>query len=199
MLGGFTLAASYSYLPSYLSHKMSKQLNKLFDQEVLIRELSMNDTLALNHQLYEVYSADTLAGYSIITRALGCKIGGCDKPSKDSISFEQFYFFTAFDKDKNIYTKRISLSDTNISFGEQWGKYRSDDELPDFVELKMDKGLDEEIKTGEVVSIIGPSGGGSPYAAIGARGTGAWSCSSFPRASPATPPGSGGKGEEAGR
>ncbi len=107
MLGGFTLAASYSYLPSYLSHKMSKQLNKLFDQEVLIRELSMNDTLALNHQLYEVYSADTLAGYSMITRALGCKIGGCDKPSEDSISFEQFYFFTAFDKDKNIKKVRV--------------------------------------------------------------------------------------------
>ena len=107
MLGGFTLAASYSYLPSYLSHKMSRQLNKLFDQEVLIRELSMNDTLALNHHLYEVYNADTLAGYSIITRALGCKIGGCDKPSKDSISFEQFYFFTAFDKDKNIKKVRV--------------------------------------------------------------------------------------------
>ena len=107
MLGGFTLAASYSYLPSYLSHKMSKQLNKLFDQEVLIRELSMNDTIALNHQLYEVYSADTLAGYSMITRALGCKIGGCDKPSEDSISFEQFYFFTAFDKDKNIKKVRV--------------------------------------------------------------------------------------------
>ena len=107
MLGGFTLAASYSYLPSYLSHKMSKQLNKLFDQEVLIRELSMNYTLALNHQLYEVYSADTLAGYSMITRALGCKIGGCDKPSEDSISFEQFYFFTAFDKDKNIKKVRV--------------------------------------------------------------------------------------------
>ena len=107
MLGGFTLAASYSYLPSYLSHKMSKQLNKLFDQEVLVRELSMNDTLALNHQLYEVYSADTLAGYSMITRALGCKIGGCDKPSEDSISFEQFYFFTAFDKDKNIKKVRV--------------------------------------------------------------------------------------------
>lgn len=107
MLGGFTLAASYSYLPSYLSHKMSKQLNKLFDKDVLVRELSINDTLTLNHQLYEVYSADTLAGYSIITRALGCKIGGCDKPSKDSISFEQFYFFTAFDKDKNIKKVRV--------------------------------------------------------------------------------------------
>ena len=107
MLGGFTLAASYSYLPSYLSHKMSRQLNKLFDQEVLIRELSMNDTLALNHHLYEVYNADTLAGYSMITRALGCKIGGCDKPSEDSISFEQFYFFTAFDKDKNIKKVRV--------------------------------------------------------------------------------------------
>jgi hypothetical protein len=107
VLGGFTLAASYSYLPVYLSLKMSKQLNKLFDQEVLIRELTMNDTLALNHQLYEVYSADTLAGYSMITRALGCKTGGCDKPSEDSISFEQFYFFTAFDKDKNIKKVRV--------------------------------------------------------------------------------------------
>ena len=51
----------------------------------------------------------------------------------------EFIIKITFDKDKNIYTKRISLSDTNISFGEQWGKYRSDDELPDFVELKINK------------------------------------------------------------
>ena len=67
----------------------------------------MTDSLAIDHQVFKIITADTLSGYSIVTRALGCKIGGCDKPSTDTISFEEFFFLTAFDKQKNIKKVRV--------------------------------------------------------------------------------------------
>jgi len=94
--------ATFSYLPDYLTKKMNKQLCKIFGKEVVHQELSIADSLAINHQLFEVKTNDTLSGYSIITRGLGCKIGGCDKPNTDSVAFEQFFFLTAFDKSKTV-------------------------------------------------------------------------------------------------
>ena len=102
-----TSVATFSYLPDYLTKKMNRQLAKIFGKELNVKEVSIADSLAIDHQIFEVYTADTVSGYSIITRALGCRIGGCDKPSKDTIAFEQFFFLTAFDKQKNIKKVRV--------------------------------------------------------------------------------------------
>jgi hypothetical protein len=102
-----TVAGTYSYLPDYLVQKMNKHLTKIFGKETTYKEVQINDSLAIDHQLFEVYNADTISGYSMITRALGCKIGGCDKPSKDTLTFEQFFFLTAFDKYKKIKQVRV--------------------------------------------------------------------------------------------
>ena len=99
--------ATYSYLPDYLTKKMSRQLTKIFGKEMKYQEVAIGDSLAINHQIFEVKTNDTLSGYSMITRALGCQTGGCDKPNKDTISFEEFFFLTAFDKQKNIKKVRV--------------------------------------------------------------------------------------------
>jgi hypothetical protein len=104
---GTSALAIYSYLPEYLTKKMTRHLTKIYGKEVHYKEATLNDTLAIDHQLFKIFNADTLSGYSIITRALGCKIGGCDKPSTDTLNFEQFFFFTAFDKQKKIKKVRI--------------------------------------------------------------------------------------------
>jgi Na+-translocating ferredoxin:NAD+ oxidoreductase RnfG subunit len=99
--------ANYSYLPDYLTKKMSRQLTKIFGKEMKYQEVAIGDSLAINHQIFEVKTNDNLSGYSMITRALGCQTGGCDKPNKDTISFEEFFFLTAFDKQKNIKKVRV--------------------------------------------------------------------------------------------
>jgi hypothetical protein len=100
-------AASYSFLPDYLSAKMQKHLGKIFGTSIQITEIELADSIAINHQIFKLNHSDSIVGYSIITRALGCQIGGCDKPSTDSIAFEQFYFMTAFDAQKNIKKVRV--------------------------------------------------------------------------------------------
>lgn len=102
----FTLAA-YSFLPDYLTGKMKKHVVKIFGSEISYSEHPIADSLAINHQLFNVLKGDSLIGYSIISRALGCQIGGCDKPQSDSIAFEQFFFMTAFDAEKHIKKVRI--------------------------------------------------------------------------------------------
>ena len=99
--------AAYSYLPDYLTKKMDRHVSKIFGNEIKYKEISLADSLAIDHQLFTIYTSDTVCGYSMITRALGCKIGGCDKPSKDTISFEEFFFLTAFDKQQNIKKVRV--------------------------------------------------------------------------------------------
>ena len=86
---------------------MQKHLGKIFGTTVQITEVELADSIAINHQIFKLKANDSLVGYSIISRALGCQIGGCDKPSNDSIAFEQFYFMTAFDAHKNIKKVRV--------------------------------------------------------------------------------------------
>lgn len=117
LLVAATAVATYSYMPDYLIRKMENQLYKIYSKEVTYSELPLADSAATNNQLFKISSNDTLAGYSIITRALGCKIGGCDKPSDDSISFEQFYFLTTFDKQKAI--KKIRVLEYTADHGYQ--------------------------------------------------------------------------------
>ena len=102
-----TAVATYSYLPDYLTKKMNRHLTKIFGKEMIYKEIAIADSLAIDHQIFEVYTSDTISGYSIITRALGCKIGGCDKPSTDTIAFEQFFVLTAFDKQRTIKKVRV--------------------------------------------------------------------------------------------
>ncbi|PCJ63892.1 MAG: hypothetical protein COA58_14775 [Bacteroidetes bacterium] len=109
--------ATYSYLPDYLSKKMNRHLVKIYGRDLTYKEISLNDSLTLNHQAFRILKDDTLSGFSIITRALGCQIGGCDKPAKDTTSFEQFFFVTAFDKHKNI--KRVRILEYTSNHGYQ--------------------------------------------------------------------------------
>jgi Na+-translocating ferredoxin:NAD+ oxidoreductase RnfG subunit len=102
-----TAVATFSYLPDYLTKKMNKHIAKTFGKSVQYEEIPVADAQAINHQIFKLSNADTLSGYSIITRALGCRIGGCEKPTNDTVSFEQFYFLTAFDKQKNIKCVRV--------------------------------------------------------------------------------------------
>ncbi len=109
--------ATYGYLPQYLTKKMNRHLNKVFGKEVRYKQMNIADSLATDHQIFEITIADKVSGYSVITRALGCKIGGCDKPSTDTISFEEFFFLTAFDKQKNI--KRVRVLEYTSNHGYQ--------------------------------------------------------------------------------
>lgn len=103
----FASAFTYSFLPDYLANKMSRQLSKTFGKRSVFVEQKLTDTLNINHSLFEISQGDTIAGYAIISRALGCQIGGCETPTVSQQSFEQFYFVTAFDKKKNIKCVRV--------------------------------------------------------------------------------------------
>jgi hypothetical protein len=98
---------AYSYLPDYLSKKMNRHLKKLFGTEITRQEAFLPDSLNIDHQLFKIIKQDSVIGYSIISRALGCRVGGCDKPSSDSITFEQFYYMTAFDSKKEVRKVRV--------------------------------------------------------------------------------------------
>ena len=97
---------SYSFLPEYLKSKMVKQVCKLYDKQTNAVELPIANSLLLDHQVFSLVKEDSIIGYSIISRALGCNIGGCEKPSSSN-AFEQFFFMTAFDRDKNIKKVRV--------------------------------------------------------------------------------------------
>jgi hypothetical protein len=104
---GTTSAFTYSFLPDYLANKMSRQLSKTFGKKTEFVEQKLTDTLNINHSLFKISQSDTIAGYAIISRALGCQIGGCETPTVSQQSFEQFYFVTVFDKKKNIKCVRV--------------------------------------------------------------------------------------------
>jgi hypothetical protein len=104
---GLASAFTYSYLPDYLSSKMSRQLSKTFGKKSVFEEQKLPDSLNVNHSLFSISQADTISGYAIISRALGCQIGGCETPTPSKQAFEQFYFVTVFDKKKNIKCVRV--------------------------------------------------------------------------------------------
>lgn len=112
-----TSVAMFSYLPDYLSKKMHKQLTKIFTKDIAYLEIPIIDTAMINHQLFKVINGDSLIGYSMISRANGCRIGGCDKPTGDSLSFEQFFFMTAFDKNNQI--KKVRILEYTANHGYQ--------------------------------------------------------------------------------
>lgn len=116
----FSATATFSFLPDYLTKKMEKCLTKLFDKNVEYRAVETDDLYAINHQVYTVHQGDSLSGYSILSRGLGCKIGGCDKPSTtDTVTFEQFYYMTAFDANKKV--KRVRVLEYTSDHGYQIG------------------------------------------------------------------------------
>lgn len=112
-----SVVAMYSYLPDYLSKKMHRHLTKVFAKDISYVEIPVIDTATINHQLFKVFKSDSLVGYSIISRANGCRIGGCDKPSSDSLSFEQFFFMTAFDSHQKI--KKVRVLEYTANHGYQ--------------------------------------------------------------------------------
>lgn len=112
-----TAWGAYSYIPTYLAGKMNKHLKKTYGVEVTTTELDIPDSLTMNHQLFAVNSSDTLVGYAMITRALGCRLGGCDKPNSGDEGFEQFFFMTAFDLDRNI--RRVRILEYTSNYGYQ--------------------------------------------------------------------------------
>ncbi len=114
---GFSAFTAYSYLPEYLGRKMEKHLFKTFGKEIHFDEMSLNDSVRFNHQLYTVSNRDSLTGYAMISRALGCRIGGCEKPQEDSLAFEQFYYMTAFNRDRSI--KRVRILEYSSNYGYQ--------------------------------------------------------------------------------
>ena len=99
--------ATFSYFPQHVCKKMDKTVRKTFGKECQYFSIETPDSLKLNHEVYKVIDGDTVEGYAIVTRALGCQLGGCDKPKKDTIAFEQFFFMTAFDHQKRIKKVRI--------------------------------------------------------------------------------------------
>lgn len=99
--------AGFSYFPQRVCKKMDKVVKKTFGKTAVYYSVETADSLALNHEVYKILSADTLSGYVMITRALGCQLGGCDKPKQDSVAFEQFFFMTAFTKNKDIKQVRV--------------------------------------------------------------------------------------------
>lgn len=107
-LGCLALATAftYSYLPEYLATKMNRQLAKTFGKKSSFVELSLPDSLRVNHSFFSISQADSSVGYAIISRALGCQIGGCESPSNQQ-AFEQFYFVSAFDLNKKIICVRV--------------------------------------------------------------------------------------------
>ncbi|MFT7590824.1 MAG: Na+-translocating ferredoxin:NAD+ oxidoreductase RnfG subunit [bacterium] len=99
--------ATFSYFPQHVCKKMDKHVRKTFGKESIYYSIATPDSLKLNHEVYKVVENDSIKGFVMVTRALGCQLGGCDKPSSDSIAFEQFFFMTAFDQAKQITQVRI--------------------------------------------------------------------------------------------
>ncbi len=99
--------AGFSYFPQHVCKKMEKAVKKSFGKEAVYYSIETDDSLKMNHEVYKVLAKDTLAGYVMVTRALGCQLGGCDKPKQDSVAFEQFFFMTAFNRQKEIQQVRV--------------------------------------------------------------------------------------------
>lgn len=99
--------AGFSYFPQHVCKKMEKTVKKTFGKEAVYYSVETDDSLKINHEVYKVLNQDSVTGYVMVTRALGCQLGGCDKPKLDSVAFEQFFFMTAFDDKKHIKQVRV--------------------------------------------------------------------------------------------
>ena len=99
--------AGFSYFPQHVCKKMEKAVKKTFGKDAVYYSIEAADSLKINHEIYKVLNQDTISGYVMVTRALGCQMGGCDKPTLDSVAFEQFFFMTAFNREKKIKQVRV--------------------------------------------------------------------------------------------
>ena len=109
---------SLNYLPEHLGKKVEKNVYKLFGKTSSYSLLPLDDTTRLNHDLFAIHLADSLTGYAMVSRALGCRIGGCDKPDPtDTVAFEEFYYMTSFNPDKTI--KQVRILEYTSNYGYQ--------------------------------------------------------------------------------
>ena len=99
--------ATFSYFPQNVCKKVDKVVRKTFGKESQYFSIETPDSLKINHEVYKVIEGDSVQGFTVATRALGCQLGGCNKPRKDSLAFEQFFFVTIFDHLKRIKKVRI--------------------------------------------------------------------------------------------
>jgi hypothetical protein len=107
--------ATFSYFPQHVGKKMEKAVKKAFGKEASFYSIETPDSLKLSHEVYSVFHHDTLSGYVMVTRALGCQMGGCDVTPTDTLAFEQFFFMTAFNAKKDI--KQVKVLEYTSNHG----------------------------------------------------------------------------------
>jgi len=106
ILGIVAISASWSGyhspLPDHLTKKINKTLIRIFGKDIKHSDEILIDLHNSNHHVFNLTQGDSLMGYAIASRALGCKIGGCSTDNKEESSFEEFFYMTVFNTNYQI-------------------------------------------------------------------------------------------------
>ena len=106
ILGIVAISATWSTyhfpLPVHLTKKINKTLIRIFGKDIQRSDEILIDSHNGNHHVFNLTQRDSLMGYAIASRALGCKIGGCSTDNKEGSSFEEFFYMTVFNTNCQI-------------------------------------------------------------------------------------------------
>lgn len=103
-------------IPGYLIQKMEKQVLRMCGRQATTTPVTMPDSVETDHLLYAVKNGDSLQGFIMISRALGCSREGCDKPGAGG-GFEEFFYMTLFSPQRQI--KKVNILEYTGDYGYQ--------------------------------------------------------------------------------
>jgi len=110
LIGLIMLSASLEFsmpLPNHLLNKMNKSAIKLWGKEVSFTQEISIDHMNPDHHVFEASLGGSAIGYAIISRALGCKIGGCSPKNSEESNFEDFYYLTLVNRNHKIIQVKV--------------------------------------------------------------------------------------------
>lgn len=103
-------------LPDYLINKMNRAAIKIWGKNINFSKKTHSESIS-DHHIFKINLADSLAGYAIVSRALGCKIGGCSVENTKESSFEEFYYITLVNTNHKI--QQVKVLEYTSDYGYQ--------------------------------------------------------------------------------
>ena len=89
-------------IPAYLIKKMNRSLTKMLGKEIQYTDHFALIEAEKSHYIFQLMAQDSALGYAVLSRAQGCKVGGCSLSNYKETSFEEFYYLTVFNKQRKI-------------------------------------------------------------------------------------------------
>ena len=107
------LCISWEMKDAGLIKKLDKQIGKTWkDQKPKKQEFQVQskDPSLEDRQFYKLFTNDSLVGYAVLSRAYGCRVGGCAvyySATEKSGSYDPFYY--AIITDANFVIKNVNV------------------------------------------------------------------------------------------